>query len=181
MGWSKLNVDGSVVGETSTAIGRVPRGQGGAWIASFTCKIVTQTILHAELRALRDGISWVRMMRYRKVVVESDSLLAVQLIQGADVTCHPMETLIQDIRTLMLELDSCNIRHIKREANFTADKLAKLAHLGGEGERWLSNTPAEIIQFLEADKMGKKYRRGSNGHSDPRDVEDITPPTTNGV
>ncbi|CAN0919800.1 hypothetical protein LINGRAHAP2_LOCUS31663 [Linum grandiflorum] len=70
------------------------------------------------------------MMRYRQIVVESNSLLAVQLIQGADdVTGYLMATLIRDIQTLMLELDSCNIRHIKREANFTADGLAKLGHL----------------------------------------------------
>ncbi|CAN0876753.1 Putative ribonuclease H protein At1g65750, partial [Linum grandiflorum] len=163
IGWVKLNVDGSrVSAEDSTAIGGVLRGACGTWIAGFLHHIGSQPILQAELLAIRDGLSWVQMLRYSQVEVESDSLLAVQLVMSSNTCCHPLGTLISDIHSLMEMMQNCKIRHIRREANFVADYIAKSAHGLGDGEKWLSNPPQGVLHLLEADRKGRKYRRGSN-------------------
>ncbi|CAN0923503.1 Putative ribonuclease H protein At1g65750, partial [Linum grandiflorum] len=82
-GWVKLNVDGSVNSNSqSAAIGVVLREEHGTWIGGFCCWIASQDTLHSELRALRNGLTWVKLLGYRQVLVETDSLTAVQLIQS---------------------------------------------------------------------------------------------------
>ncbi|CAN0917441.1 hypothetical protein LINGRAHAP2_LOCUS30297 [Linum grandiflorum] len=102
------------------------------------------------------------MLRYSQVEVESDSLLAVQLVMSSNTCCHPLGALISDIHSLMEMMQNCKIRHIRREANFVADYIAKSAHDLGDGEKWLSNPPQGVLHLLEADRKGRKYRRGSN-------------------
>ncbi|CAN0907431.1 hypothetical protein LINGRAHAP2_LOCUS24802 [Linum grandiflorum] len=69
------------------------------------------------------------MFGYIKVEVESDSLLTVQLTEAEDIGGHPFKVLIQDINLLAIDMEGCQIRHIKREANFVADFMAKSGHL----------------------------------------------------
>ncbi|CAN0913836.1 Putative ribonuclease H protein At1g65750 [Linum grandiflorum] len=160
VGWVKLNVDGSVVSASpSAAIGVVLRDDQGFWIGGLCNWIGTQDILHAELRALRDGLTWVRMLGYRKVKVETDSLTSVQLLQSEDITGHPLKALVRDIMLIKAE-GWCEITHIRREANFVADGLAKLGHGERNGERWFSSTPEMLRELVEADRRGRKYKRG---------------------
>ncbi|CAN0856148.1 Putative ribonuclease H protein At1g65750 [Linum grandiflorum] len=160
-GWVKMNTDGSVTTNPhSAAVGVVVRGENGGWIGGFCSWIGTQEILHTELRALRDGLSWVRLMGYRRVVVETDSLLAVQLLHSQDTASHPLEALIKDILQIVAE-GWCEVKHIRREANFVADRLAKMGHAEKDGEKWFPSPPGEVAKLVEDDRKGAKYRRGA--------------------
>ena len=61
----------------------------------------------------------------KKIKVESNSALAIQLILDAKVDSHPLESLVLNCR-LMHQSWSCETCHIYRENNFVADDLARL-------------------------------------------------------
>ncbi|CAN0921909.1 hypothetical protein LINGRAHAP2_LOCUS32837 [Linum grandiflorum] len=94
------------------------------------------------------------MFGYTKVEVESDSLLAVQLTEAEDIGGHPFEVLIRDIHLFANSMEGCKVRHIKREANFVVDFMAKFGHYETVGERWLAHTPTAVQNLLEADRIG---------------------------
>ncbi|CAN0863062.1 hypothetical protein LINGRAHAP2_LOCUS8623 [Linum grandiflorum] len=97
------------------------------------------------------------MFGYTKVEVESDSLLAVQLTEAEDIGGHPFEVLIQDIHLLAINMEGFQVRHIKREANFVADSMAKSGCYETMGERWLAHAPTTVQTLLEADCIGTQY------------------------
>ncbi|CAN0925298.1 hypothetical protein LINGRAHAP2_LOCUS34674, partial [Linum grandiflorum] len=114
-------------------------------------------IPQAEILAIRDGLSWVQILRYNQVEVESDSLLAVQLVINSNTCCHPLGGLISDFHSLMEMMQNYKIRHIRREANFVADYIAKSAHDLRDGKKWLLNPPPGVLNLLEADWKWRKY------------------------
>ncbi|CAN0896424.1 Putative ribonuclease H protein At1g65750, partial [Linum grandiflorum] len=147
--WVKLNVDGShLESEGSTAIGGVLREEHGGWLGGFCAWIGSPGINHAEMRAIRDGISWVRMFGYSRLEVETDSLLAVQLLNEEDVVGHPLENFVRDIRNLQKGGWECRINHVKREANFVADSFAKMGHGFKNGEEWFPAPPPGVVLIL---------------------------------
>ena len=57
IGWYKLNLDGSSLGNPRRASGGgLIRDSNGVWIKGFTCNIRTSSSVEVELWALRDGI-----------------------------------------------------------------------------------------------------------------------------
>ncbi|KAL4390950.1 hypothetical protein AHAS_Ahas03G0196300 [Arachis hypogaea] len=88
--------------------------------------------------------------------VESDSACVAQLLQNESNTFHGNLTLIHAVKNLQSRLVNCVIHHVLREANFTADVLAKHAR----------NLPVGIIHrfdsplpFLNVDSRGVAFSR----------------------
>ncbi|GLT46842.1 hypothetical protein SLA2020_205720 [Shorea laevis] len=65
-------------------------------------------------------------MRCDKVVVESDSKGAVQLITEEEDVCHPPGAVIDGINQLKSSFLLCNICHVPRERNRLTHELAAL-------------------------------------------------------
>lgn len=59
-------------------------------------------------------------------MIESDSLLAVNLIVNGCSTRHPCYSLVHQIQALSISNITVQWKHIFREANQAADCLAKL-------------------------------------------------------
>lgn len=70
------------------------------------------------------GLQLAKTMRYTKLEVETNYLLAVKLIQQDDIEFHPLRAIVKDCRYL-LEVNKANIVYIWREANQCADCYGK--------------------------------------------------------
>ncbi|EOY04279.1 Non-LTR retroelement reverse transcriptase-like [Theobroma cacao] len=121
----KLNVDGSAKGQPGmAAAGGVIRYEVGNWLLGFNYKIGISCSLQAELWALYWGLTLCWDKGFRKVQVESDSLLAVQKISNQSLQPEQNAGLLKCIKELFQRFWNCTLTHIHREANQCADWMA---------------------------------------------------------
>ncbi|RYR10538.1 hypothetical protein HN873_050716 [Arachis hypogaea] len=126
-GWTKLNVDGSVIQPGSkSACGGLIRDWTGRTIVGFSMNIEICTITMAELWGIYVGVKLVSGLGIAKLVMESDSKCAMTLIQKMSTEIHGSSSLIRSIKELLVKMKSVEVRHIYRETNFCIDTLAKL-------------------------------------------------------
>jgi len=79
--WMKLNVDGCSKGNPSLAAARgLIRDCMGSWIRGFAINIEVCTSVRAELWAVITGLELVWLLGFRKIILESDSLVVVGLL-----------------------------------------------------------------------------------------------------
>ncbi|CAI0444675.1 unnamed protein product [Linum tenue] len=159
-GWVKLNVDGSVKGDPpSSAIGGVARDPAGNWIAGFYTHVGHCSVLEAELKALRDGLSLIWVLGYCKVLVHSDSSTAVNLILSEKELFHPLGMIIADCHIMLQKSWEIELSYRLREANIVADAMAELGHDCRSGERLWPSPPSSILQLVDLDRRGNMYSR----------------------
>ena len=99
-----------------------------SWLTGFALKIGTGSFLEAELWGLLEGLKLVWQMGFRKVIVESDSNSAVELLSKGAPSCHPLLSIIQACKRIIEKDWSCYVQHVYRESNKVADRLAFLGH-----------------------------------------------------
>ncbi|KAL4275656.1 hypothetical protein AHAS_Ahas20G0129000 [Arachis hypogaea] len=159
-GWSKINVDGSVLQASSSgACSGIIRDSNGLVLAGFMMNIGKVTITEAELWAIYMGLKIGIDMGFNKIKVESDSTCAVRLIQNSSTSFHGSTTLIRAIKELQTKPGEFEIDHIHREANFSADELAKHAHSLLVGLHQFVALPPFITHTLDADRKDMKFAR----------------------
>ncbi|EOY16798.1 Uncharacterized protein TCM_035679 [Theobroma cacao] len=121
----KLNVDGSARGQPEMAtVGGVITDEVGNWLLGFNYKIGISCSLQVELWALYWGLTLCWDKGFRKVQVESDSLLAVQKISNQSLQPKQNAGLLKCIRELFQRSWDCTLTHIHREANQCANWMA---------------------------------------------------------
>ncbi|KAK0586151.1 hypothetical protein LWI29_001876 [Acer saccharum] len=153
--WVKLNVDGSLNPESGMiSAGGIVRNHLKNWIGGFALNRGTGSILEAELWGIFEGLQFLWKAGFKKVVVESDSQIAVGLLTNSTHACHPLFSIIQSCKGLMSNKWCCIIRHVYREGNRVADGIAKLGHSLGLGITFFSDPPPQIFDYLEDDYTG---------------------------
>ncbi|CAN1176014.1 Putative ribonuclease H protein At1g65750 [Linum perenne] len=159
-GWVKLNIDGSYTEDNnSMAVGGLLRDAQGEWVTGFTNKLGRGSAIQAELTAIRDGLSLVWVLGFRKVQAESDCLEAVEMMTCMEFQNHPHAVLGYEIKELLSRNWECTFKHIYREANKVADTLAVTSQLDDRGEKWLFAAPSTISQALVDDMNGVLFHR----------------------
>lgn len=111
-------------------------------------------VIESELWGLYEGLMMARNFGFKKVMVESDSLTAVQTMYRATKQNHPLFSIIQSCKNLLLANWDCNIKHIYREGNKLADGLARMGHSMINGIVFFGNPPCEIFPIFEVDYRG---------------------------
>ncbi|KAJ1417011.1 Ribonuclease H-like superfamily [Sesbania bispinosa] len=115
LGWCKLNTDGSVQNNGCHAgCGGVLRDHHGRWLVGFSHNIGSSLVLMAELRGIILGhiVAW--DVGARKVILESDSQVAVKLVTDGVPNTHPYYFIVHRI-SLLLQCDwEVHIHHIWR-------------------------------------------------------------------
>ncbi|KAL3838984.1 hypothetical protein ACJIZ3_023575 [Penstemon smallii] len=139
VGWFKLNTDGSLL-----------RDDAGNWVVGFSRKLGEVTITMAELLAIREGLSLAWEKRIPRLVMESDSEVAVKLINEADVETHPLGNIIIDCRSLIRMPWECRLAHKRRSSNVCADALARKGHNMDEVVIW-EDAPEFVLPLLLED------------------------------
>lgn len=114
------------IGSMATAAG-VIRDSDGQWVGGFVHNIGHCTVPKAELWGILGGLSLAWDRGFRKVILESDSQLVVNMLSKPIATCHPLSSLVLQYNGFLRWNWSIQIHHVFREANFVADSLATFA------------------------------------------------------
>jgi len=82
----------------------------------------------AEYHGLIAALAWLAEHGHRDVEIRSDSELLVKQMRGEyKIKNEGLKPLAARARLLMMELGRVELRHVRREANTEADRLANLA------------------------------------------------------
>lgn len=117
-------------------------------------------MLEAELQAILAGTQLLHARGFSNINMESDSLLAVRLIQHGCATTHPHFGLVKEIQQGMQRLRDITISHILREGNKVADGLAKFGANLDDCSRLFLRLPSFVSIQFHADMMGIVFPRG---------------------
>ncbi|CAL5366927.1 unnamed protein product [Camellia sinensis] len=158
-GQIKLNTDGCVRGDRGNGgFGGLFRDDSGIWIYGYFGKLEVCSSLEAELWGIYRGLTVIFKKGYIDVLIESDSVEAVDLLQNATVVNASFRSIVEDARHL-LKRCRCSIQHILREGNQCADKLAKLGADQEEHLVVMEDPPEEVQSLVVADLLGREYQR----------------------
>ncbi|KAE8705458.1 hypothetical protein F3Y22_tig00110429pilonHSYRG01311 [Hibiscus syriacus] len=108
------------------AAGGVIRDARGEWIIRFSRSVRTWSVLNAELWAIYDVLLHAWDLGVKKIIVETDSALAVDLINKSGRSNDSVMILLL-IRTVINRSWEVQVVHVYREANKVADKPAAMA------------------------------------------------------
>ena len=153
--WHKLNSDGSALGCLGlTGGGGLIRDHHGRCFKGFCRAIGWANNLHAELWAVRDGLSLCIQLQLPDVELELDAKSVVDLLNSSNASIADYAPLVDDCRILMNRIPRWKLKHCFREANACADQLARMAlHL--QQPFVLLDTPlVEVSSLLLYDLTG---------------------------
>lgn len=151
--WVKCNVDGSNKdGGSSAGCGGIIRDSSGIWKAGFRMKLDNMGILSTEIWGILKGLEMVWAKGFRRVIMESDSRIAVGLICTGCPTNHPLASLIQRITTMMSKAWEIRWSHCFRDANAAAHRLAKEALMSNGGLEVLEAAPDGLSRVIQKDR-----------------------------
>ncbi|XP_061340875.1 myrcene synthase, chloroplastic-like [Gastrolobium bilobum] len=150
--WIKLNSDGACsVKGTRLSCGGVIRSCNGDWIAGFSKGLGCGNILMAKLWGILIGLEWTWVKGYQRVMVETDSMDACELITQGCVDSHPCHLLMLRIREMLEKSWMVRVDHVNRECNRVADWLARQASQVDWSIVWLSEPPEGCLDLLLED------------------------------
>lgn len=110
------------------AIGAIIRDERGRLLASISQRIGRATNNQAEYRAIIAALEKALALGARQVELNSDSELMVRQIKGQyRVRKEALRPLYQRVKQLQSRLEGFTVRHIPRQQNREADKLANAA------------------------------------------------------
>nr|CAD1832799.1 unnamed protein product [Ananas comosus var. bracteatus] len=138
-GWVKLNTDGSFVGRGSSGgAGFVARDSEGLFVFAGASSCPGVNPLYSELWAIRAALTRAIEAGFPRVLLESDSSSAVDLL-GGRIKNAPRGTkqLVQDCLALRCRFREIIIQHTYREGNRVADRLAALGRRSGQDRFYL--------------------------------------------
>ncbi|KAF7815394.1 putative ribonuclease H protein At1g65750 family [Senna tora] len=163
-GWVKFNVDGVRKDSLSlTACGGLARDSEGRFLTGFVHKLGDGTALNAELWSMLSALEVAWRAGFKKIVVESDCLTAVKLVNDSVQAMHPCSTILSQIHHWVAFDWEIKFVHVHREGNFAADALATFAFSWPLGLNALNDAPAFLHQFLLADIEGRGCLRLCGG------------------
>lgn len=126
MSWSKLNTNGSPLGNPGLAGGGgFIRDHNGCWLAGFSRAIGQAMSVKAELWPLRKGLQLCIARNLQAVQVELDAKVVMNWMSSSACISTAHSSLITNCKFLLAQIPRVKINHCFREANQCTDKLAK--------------------------------------------------------
>ncbi|XP_077226482.1 uncharacterized protein LOC143859716 [Tasmannia lanceolata] len=154
----KLNTDAAVRNGIG-GIGGLIRNSVGEVQVMFSLRSGSEEIHLLEMKAILHGITLARTEGYNSIWIESDSLLAVNvLLEKWDCPWKAIP-IVEEIRDALRNTPNWKLSHIWREANGAADFLSK-PDCCCEGAVLLpSCIPRGLRDILDLDAAGHLYPR----------------------
>ncbi|KAF7831938.1 ribonuclease H [Senna tora] len=109
--------------------------------------------------AIRKGCQIGGGMTAGNIVLETDSLEAIRLIERNNISCHAYSAIIEDIQLMLRANPRWKITHIFREGNQCADFMAKLGSASDDDYVIWDSPPDGIGHLLLADRMSTLFLR----------------------
>lgn len=159
--WVKVNTDATFDKDTGLmACGGLVRDSDGRWLGGFSKNLSKGSIFEAEIWGILEGIKLVWDLGFRKVVVEADSLGAINLCDNIVDSLSARRLLLMEIQRWKMKEWRIVFRHQFREGNRATDCLAGLSRVIQEGRvRWL-DPPECLGRILREDSLGVFLPRG---------------------
>lgn len=156
-----MNTDASCMGNPGKAsYGGIIRDESGGWVKGFNGKLPgLYSPLEAEAWAIIKGLKIVKKFGFRKVLVETDSVAAMQLFSFRHLhQNHSMKDVIEEGLKILVQQE-CVIVHTRREGNSCADKLAELGSRQVRESNVIHTPPHEVVKLLLKDRFGENWRK----------------------
>ena len=115
----KINVDGAIATATKKAgVGVIVRDELGR-VEAAMCRNLNATLgaIKTESKAIEAGLLFTQDIGIRDIVVESDSLVMVQALNGTSTPPFVVSAVVQGIRDLNKSFRRVEFSHIKRQEN----------------------------------------------------------------
>ncbi|KAF7811130.1 putative ribonuclease H protein At1g65750 family [Senna tora] len=155
-GWVKFNVDAARRESLNlSACGGIARDSVGRFIIGFMRSLGDASVLNAELWGIFCALEVAWSAGFKKVLVESDSLLAVNLVNDSIPLSHPCSPILSRIHHWISCDWEVQVVHIHREGNCVADTMAGHAFGGPLDLNIFHEAPAFLFPVLRADLEGK--------------------------
>lgn len=151
----KMNCDGSVRNHgRSASCGGILRDEHGSFMFAFVKKLLTCSSLEAELQGILHGVETACSKGYSSLIVESDSLEAINILNGHSAGTHPFNGFRRRILEACVGSVSVQWRHVGRELNLVADQLARSGHYDNGNFVIFDVIPDFLVYFLTLDGCG---------------------------
>jgi ribonuclease HI len=161
-GWCKVNFDASVYNDGSRrcSIGGAIRDSAGRVVLAFAEETEHSTVGIVEARAMIRGLRLALALRLRRVVVEGDDLVLVQLLRGEETQTRIPVAMQEEIHGLLRCFAGCDVRHVYREGNQVAHTLCRQAYHGpGLWIGGLQALPSAVWEKIDDDRCGVAHER----------------------
>ena len=147
--WLVVNIDGGARGNPGPAgYGVVIEDESGKRIDSLSEYLGAQTNNFAEYSGLLAALEYGLKHGYTAIKVRSDSELLVKQIKGEyKVRSEALVDIYREAKELIRKYKSFQIRHVYREQNREADRLANLAMDKGTGHSTGTSVPTETKEI----------------------------------
>ena len=130
-------------------IGVVARDSRGRCLASLARHFPqAQLALHMEAEGLRGGLLIAMHQQWEEIEIESDCALIVAAMQNRDKDILEVSPILQDCHRYIEMFKFVVFRHIYREANGVAHRLATLVRSPDIDEFWVGECPCIILDTL---------------------------------
>lgn len=145
--WLKFNVDGAIFPEQSKAgVGCVTRdNQGKVIMVASKLETLSDDQLEVELQAIFQGMQLCLLMGVRKIVVETDYLVAVQVLDVWPDSFVCYYHLLREILSLEVCFKECVFSYVSQLGNRVAQYLLARYAWNFENFSVLWESPLEFI------------------------------------
>lgn len=129
------------------------------WVVGFGRKIGKADSFLAELWALKDGLMLCRQMNLTTIIIELDVKAIVDALTNPTYSNSIVSALFDDYMQLVTSFSQHRIRHVYREANSCADRLANLGCSQVSNFILFSSSPMDLLNVFDADSQGLYSKR----------------------
>ncbi|KAM6598685.1 hypothetical protein CsatA_018294 [Cannabis sativa] len=151
----KVNVDGAIFEDQQKfGFGYIARDCFGALIEAVSGSRRGYVLPEiAEIIGIKEALSWIKNKGWGKVVVESDSLVAVQAIQSSIHMPSQFGLLVEDCRLILSSLNNVQVSFVNRSANKAAHSIARGSCFSSDRIYLESNAPSSLRNIVIADAI----------------------------
>lgn len=129
--WTKLNCDAAFDRDACRVeVAGVWRDNNGRWLFGLCAGTIATNVLWAELLAIKMGLEECIKRNMTKIIIHTDSSVAVELLKRDANTNNSLFTLIVECREKTMTFNELKIELCFREGNKVVDSCAKLALSG---------------------------------------------------
>lgn len=130
------------------------RDNNGDLVFAFATRLQACSVTEVELDGVFHGLKITQNRGFKKLIVESDSHMVVELLNALNVHNHPYQNIIDGIKSIGDAEADFKWRNICCECNSVADLLAKCSLSLQLGCKIYSSPPNFVTQALNSDRVG---------------------------
>ncbi|XP_074377796.1 uncharacterized protein LOC141719325 [Apium graveolens] len=145
-GWIKVNTDAAIFSEwNSTGVGSVIRNEHGQFIRARNQKLHgLYSPRETEALGLKEALSWVKNLGYKRCVFETDAKELAEACQGIQGNTY-FHLIVLDCMELFKHYDEVLLDYVPRSANIVAHELARATYSMSGVHEWV-DTPSDCIR-----------------------------------